>query len=91
MAREYTYTDMRLCMWEAREILWAAFDTRYARGIRRDTCTCLVALGSECRVELECSTGVRELTSSIFYARCRLLGYVRSALCLESRMRGQQP
>ncbi len=51
---------------------------RYARGIRRDTCTCLVALS----VELECSAGVRELTSSIFYARCLLLGYVRSALCL---------
>ncbi len=26
--------------------------------------------------------GVRELTTSIFYARCLLLGYVRSALCL---------
>ncbi len=33
-------------------------------------------------VELECSVGVRELTSSIFYARCILLGYVCSALCL---------
>ncbi len=33
-------------------------------------------------VELECSVGVRELTSSIFYARCLLLGYVRTALCL---------
>ncbi len=33
-------------------------------------------------VELECSAGVRELTSSIFYARCPLLGYVCSALCL---------
>ncbi len=33
-------------------------------------------------VELECSAGVCELTSSIFYARCLLLGYVRSALRL---------
>ncbi len=33
-------------------------------------------------VELECSAGVRELTSRIFYARCLLLGHVRSALCL---------
>ncbi len=32
-----------------------------------------VALGPE----LECSVGVHELTSSISYARCLLLGYVR--------------
>ncbi len=32
--------------------------------------------------ELECSVGVRELTSSISYARCLLLGYVCSALRL---------
>ncbi len=37
-----------------------------------------VALGPE----LECSVGVRELTSSISYARCLLLGYVRSVLRL---------
>ena len=32
--------------------------------------------------ELECSDGVCELNSSIFYARCLLLGYVCSALRL---------
>ncbi len=60
---------------------------RYARGIRRDTCTAHVSviIGTwlwALSVELECSAGVRELTSGIFYARCLLLGYVRSALCL---------
>ncbi len=70
-----------LCMWEAREILWAVqcvFDV---------VILARVAVSTEYSVELECSVGVRELTSSIFYARCVLLGYVRSALCLESRMR----
>ncbi len=37
-------------------------------------------------VELECSVGVRELTSSIFYAQCVLLGYVLSALCLYNEL-----
>ncbi len=52
-------------MWEAREILWAAFDTRAVYDLH-----------------VSVIIGVRELTSSIFYARCLLLGYVRSALCL---------
>ncbi len=37
-----------------------------------------VALGSECQVGG--SAGVCELTSSIFYAQCLLLGYVHSPL-----------
>ncbi len=61
------------------------------RYVCRDNWTCCynwhMALGSEYSVELECSVGVHELTSSIFYARYFLLGYVRSVLCLESRMR----
>ncbi len=71
---------MRLCMWEAREILWAAFDTCAVYDLHVSVIigTWLWALS----VELECSGGVRELTSSILYARCLLLSYVRSALCL---------
>ncbi len=71
-------TNMRLCMWAAREILWAVFDTSWYLHVSVIFGTWLWALS----VELECSAGVRELTSTIFYARCLLLGYVRSALCL---------
>ncbi len=48
--------------------------------------TWLWALSTEYSVELECSVVVRELTSSIFYAQCLLLGCVHSTLCLEIRM-----
>ncbi len=56
MAREYMYTvpirDMRLCMWEARKILWAVFDTRavYVVILARIRYNWPVYLGSECRV-----------------------------------------
>ncbi len=66
MARDYMYTDMRLCMWEAREILWAMFDTLCYLHVSVIIGTWLWALS----VELECSVGVLELISSIFYARC---------------------
>ncbi len=52
-------------MWEAREILWAVFDTRAVYDLH-----------------VSVIIGVRELTSSIYYVQCLLLGYVRSALCL---------
>ncbi len=83
---------MRLCMWEAREILWAVpVRVRY-RYVVIIACAVIIgtwlwALSIEYSVELECSVGVCEHTSSIFYARCLLLGYVHSALCLESQMR----
>ncbi len=56
--------------------LWA-LSTEYSGGSVFVAVLCM-ALGPE----LECSVGVRELTSSISYARCLLLGYVRSALRL---------
>ncbi len=46
--------DMRLCMWEAREILWAVFDTRavYVVILARICYNWLMDLGSECRAGL---------------------------------------
>ncbi len=55
---------MRLCIWEAREILWAraAFDTRAVYDLHVSVIyNWHVALGSEYSVELQCSVGVREL------------------------------
>ncbi len=74
---------MRFC---GRCSIRARYSTvRGAVYIRRDTYLYVsVIIGTwlwALSVELECSAGVRELTSSIFYARCLLLGYVCSALC----------
>ncbi len=63
--------------------LWA-LSTEYSVGSVFVAVLC-VALGPE----LECSVGVRELTSSISYARCLLLGYVRSALRLHRSNNGR--